>query len=264
MKMVIMGPAGKMGRAMVAAVVADPELELAGAVAPSGRDYLGDDAGVVAGLGRRVDVPVTHDLDGVLPGADCLLDCTNPATAMAALDRCLARGVAFVTGTTGFSAEERARLEAAGETIPVILAYNTARLFNLLFDAVGRVASKLGPEVDVDIIDMHDNQKIDAPSGTAKEIAGIVGRELDLPLETATCGRQGMEARQPGTLAFNSIRSGGYPGSVKVIFGLENEKLELSASVYNMETYARGMVDAGRYLKDKGPGWYDLKSVFGM
>ena len=268
MKTVITGPAGKMGRAMVQAAFGNPEIELAGAVGPKGRDYIGKDIGLICGLGEQVHINVHDDLAEIISDCDTVLDCTTPRTAIRALEICKANGKAFVTGTTGFSDHEIDMLKEAGELIPVILAYNTSRLFNILFGIIREVASKIGMQADIDLIDMHDNKKMDAPSGTAKEIAEIISRELDNELNNDrmnfTYGREGTGTRKENSIAFTSIRSGGYPGSVKAVFGLENERMELSAHVYNMNTYAKGMIEAGLFLHGKKPGFYSLKEVFNL
>ena len=264
MKVVITGPAGKMGRAMVRCAFEHPDIELTGAVGPVGRDYIGRDIGWVCGLGEETGLAVADDLETVISGCDTVLDCTNPETAMAALEVCIKHRKAFVTGTTGFSDGEVQRIRDAGSDIPVIRAYNTSRLFNLLFAVVRDVASRIGARADIDIIDVHDRKKPDAPSGTAKEIAGIIAEELDCDETAFTYGRKGMALRRENSIAFTSIRSGGYPGSVKAVFGLDDERMELSAHVYNSDTYARGMIDAGMYLTGKGPGVYDLNGVFDL
>ena len=262
MKVVIMGPVGKMGMAMVQHAFRHPDIELAGAVGPKGRDYIGKDVGWVCGLGEDIHLPVEDDLAQIISGCDVVLDCTNPETAMAALGICIHHKKAFVTGTTGFSKEEKLRIIDGGKSIPVILADNTSRLFNLLFGILREVASKIGSQADIDIIDIHDRNKPDAPSGTAKQIAQIISEELNYDDQGFTYGRRGMGRRKEKSIAFSSIRSGGYPGAVTAVFGLEDERMELSAHVYNMNTYAKGMIDAGLYLKGKGSGFYDLKAVF--
>ena len=245
---------------MVKSVHADSGMELMGAVGPKDRDYIGDDTGLVANLGRKLGVPVSDNLEEIIDHCDLVLDCTQPETAMDALNLCIRYNKAFVSGTTGFTDEQREAFKAAGTHIPVILAYNTSRMMHLLFDAVRQVAATMGARADIDIVDIHDRGKPDAPSGTAKEIAGIVCEELGT--HHFTYGRKGMGIREDNSIAFNSIRSGGYPGAVKVIFGFDDEQLTLSGQVFNMDTYAKGMIDAGLFLNGKSPGFYDLKEVF--
>lgn len=262
MKLIIMGPTGKMGKAMIRSAFENPDAELVGAVGPKGREYIGKDIGEVCNLGDRIGIPIQDDLEAVIDGCDLVLDCTAPEVSMGALECCVKHRKAFVSGTTGFTENDRQAFQRAGDAVPVILAYNTSKMINILFEVIRRVASQIGLGSDIDIIDMHDNKKPDAPSGTAKEIAEIITIELGYDSGNYTCGREGMGIRKENSIAFNSIRTGGFPGAVKVIFGFEDERMELSAHTYNMNTYADGMVQAGLYLKGKPPGLYSLKDVF--
>ena len=264
MKVVIMGPTGKMGKAMIQSAFANPDIELTGAVGPKGRSYIGKDIGLVCGLGEQINITIQDDLAKIISSCDTVLDCTTPETAMHVLEICKANGKAFVTGTTGFSDHEKDKLQEAGETIPVILASNTSKLFNILFEIIREVTSKIGMQADIDLIDMHDSKKMDAPSGTSREIAKIITRELNGDEMNFTYGRKGIGTRKENSIAFSSIRSGGYPGSVKAVFGLEDERMELSAHVYSMNTYAKGMIEAGLFLNGKGPGFYNFKEAFNL
>lgn len=264
MRVIITGPAGKMGAAMVKSAHKHPELELVGAVGPKGRDYIGRDIGLVCHLGKKLDIKIHNDLDKIINRCDLVLDCTLPGVSIKILESCVRHQKAFVSGTTGFSDIEKKIFKKAGKTIPVILASNTSKLFNILFKIIREVTSKIGNLADIDLIDMHDNQKLDAPSGTSKEMAQIISKELDYDDKNYTYGKNGIGSRKEKSIAFNSIRSGGFPGSVKVIFGLDDERMELSAYVYNMNTYANGMIEAGLFLKGKAPGLYDLNEVFNL
>lgn len=262
MKIIILGPTGKMGSAMVACAHESPDIELVGAIGPKGRDYIGKDIGLICNLGKLIDISVHDSLEAIIHQCDLVLDCTIPEASMMALECCVKYKRAFVSGTTGFRDDQKRAFEKAGESIPVILASNTSKMFNLLFELIREVASKIGLEGDIDIIDMHDSKKLDAPSGTSKQIAEIISKEINYESKNYTYGRNGMAIRKERSIAFNSIRSGGLPGSIKVIFGYENERMELSAHVYNMNTYANGMIEAGRFIVGKRPGLYSIKEVF--
>ena len=262
MKTIVLGPAGKMGRAMIACAHQHPDIEIVGAIGPAGRAYIGEDIGLVCHLGKLLNLPVHDRLETIIRRCDLVLDCTTPQVSIQALGCCVKHRKAFVSGTTGFSDDQKTAFERAGESIPLILAANTSKLFNLLFELVEEAASRMGRHSDIDIIDMHDNLKMDAPSGTSKQIAEIISGRLYYKRDDYTYGRKGMERRKPASVAFSSIRSGGLPGAIKVIFGLENERLELAAHVYNMDTYAEGMIEAGLFLSGKGPGLYSLSEVF--
>jgi 4-hydroxy-tetrahydrodipicolinate reductase len=262
MKTIILGPAGKMGSAMVACAYVRPDVELIGAVGPRGRDYIGKDIGLVCNLGSLINLNIHDCLEVIIDQCDVVLDCTMPQVSMQALECCVNHRKTFVSGTTGFSDDQKRSFERAGEAIPVLLATNTSKIFNLLFDLIKDAASKIDRQADIDIIDMHDNIKLDAPSGTSKQIAEIISKELEFKSKDYTYGRNGIGKRKANSIAFSSIRTGGLPGSIKVIFGYRNERMELSAHVYNMNTYANGMIDASLFLVGKKPGLYSLKELF--
>ncbi|MBA7556626.1 4-hydroxy-tetrahydrodipicolinate reductase [subsurface metagenome] len=124
------------------------------------------------------------------------------------------------------------------------------------------LTKKLGKYADIDIIEMHDNKKPDAPSGTAKEIASIISSQLGVKLENiAEYGRKGKGIRPSQSICFSSIRSGGFPSSHKIIFGFQNEKVELQLDGYNMHPYANGIIDAAIFLSNKKPGFYSFNQV---
>ena len=262
MKTIIMGPAGKMGSAMVSCADEHPDIELIGAIGPKGRDYIGKDIGLASHLGKLINISIHDSLEAIISQCDLVLDCTTPEASMQALECCVKHHKAFVCGTTGFKNDQIHAFDKAGLSIPLILATNTSKLFNLLFDLVKKVASNMDQQADIDLIDMHDNMKLDAPSGTAKQIAWILSKELGCEGNDYTYGRKGLGKRKSGSIAFNSIRSGGLPGSIKVIFGYDNERMEISAHVYNMDTYAKGMIEAGVFLRGKSPGLYTVQDVF--
>lgn len=264
MKMIILGPTGKMGMAMVNCAYENPDIELVGAVGPKGRDYIGKDIGLTCNLGKPINITVHDRLDDIIHQCDLVLDCTLPEVSMQALACCVKHKKAFVSGTTGFSDDEKRAFKKAGESIPVVLASNTSKMMNTLFKIIKDVAASIGSQADIDIIDMHDNKKLDAPSGTAKTIAGKISKELNYESNNYTYGRNGSGIRNHRSIAFTSIRSGGLPGSIKVLFGYENERMELSAHVYNMKTYADGMIEAGLYLQGKQPGLYSVREVFNL
>lgn len=264
MKMIVMGPAGKMGKAMVKSVYENPNVVLIGAVGSKGRDYISEDIGLICNLGKKINILIHDSLEEIINECDIILDCTKPEVSMTVLKTCVKYKKAYVCGTTGFNNNEKEEFKKAGTTIPVMLASNTSKMINVLFKIINEVTSRIGQESDIDIIDMHDNKKLDAPSGTAKEISEIISQELNYNSDNFTYGRNGKGIRKEKSIAFNSIRSGGNPGSIKVIFGFEDERMELSAHIYNMNTFARGMVEAGMFLQNKQPNLYKLADVFNI
>ena len=262
-KVLISGPNGKMGRAITQSAYKSPEMKIIGGIGPVGRSYIGTDLGVLVGLGDAIGARVYDDINQIIKQCDIVLDCTSAEVTLKLLKTCIKYKKSLVTGTTGFSDKEKRQIKKAGQDIPVLLAANTSRVAHVFFEIIEMLSKKLGQSADIDIIEMHENKKPDAPSGTAIEIASIISDQWGVKLEDiAEYGRKGKGIRPSQSICFSSIRSGGFPSSHKVIFGFQNEKIELQLDGYNMHAYANGIIDAAIFLSNKKPGFYTIEQVF--
>ena len=260
--LVVLGPNGAMGRALVKGAVANPELNLVGGVGPRGRDYIGIDLGLLVGLGRQIGAPVVDNLEALIDDCDVVLECTTPEASSSALAVCVERGKAFVTGTTGFTADQVNALQRAGESIPVMHASNGSPVVHLLYDLIRIASRELGKDADIDIVEIHGRNKPDAPSGTAQEMAQIIAEELGYDLEgAAEYGRRGMGKRGSASIQFSSLRSGGTPSSHQVIFGLEHERLELTHRALDTAAFAGGLIEAVLFVSNQARGYFTLDDV---
>ena len=247
MKVIVIGPKGKMGKLITQVAASRDDMELVGAIAPKGRDYIGKDLGTVAMTGFELGVPVTDDLESIIDSCDVIIDFSTKEMAMEVLDLAIAHKKALVCGSTGFSAEEMKRFEEAGKQIPMLYAANTSKLVN------------------IEILEMHDQWKKDAPSGTSKEMGEIMAHALGKELsDIAVYGREGESPREPGTIGYHSLRAGNIPSSHTVYFGGMGERLEITHHSYNWECFARGACDCAAYLEGKCPGFYSIKDVLGI
>ncbi|MCB2215752.1 MAG: 4-hydroxy-tetrahydrodipicolinate reductase [Desulfobulbaceae bacterium] len=262
-KILIVGPNGKMGKAMIQIAFSHPEVALVGGVGPKGCAYLGKDLGQIAGLGENTGAIVYDSIEDSIGICDVVLECTNALVAMKCLEWCVTQNKALVSGTTGFNEEEIAAFQEAGETIPVVLASNTSKIAHIYFDVINYITAKIGRKADIDIIEIHDRNKLDAPSGTSKEIgrgiAAILERNFD---DIARYERKGSGRRVKNTLDYSSIRSGNHNAKHTVIFGFDNEQLELSIRGDNMLPYAEGMIQAALFIYRQSAGFYTIKQVF--
>ena len=155
MKLIVMGPRGKMGREVTAAAAARPQIQIVGGVGAPGRDYIGSDIGSVAWIGS-LGAPVVDDLSEIIDECDAIIDFTNVEESMKVLRLAVARGKALVCGTTGFSEEQRQAFADAGASIPVMLSANTSRLVTVMYQLLAAAAAYGGNDLDVEIVDMHD------------------------------------------------------------------------------------------------------------
>ncbi|MSQ53736.1 MAG: 4-hydroxy-tetrahydrodipicolinate reductase [Betaproteobacteria bacterium] len=257
MKIAIAGATGRMGGTLIEGVLKDGALTLAAALEMPGHAALGKDAGGVA---------LRADIDGAVAACDALIDFTRPAGALAHLDACVRAGKMMVIGTTGFSAAEQAKIDAASRRIAVMMAPNFAVGVNVLFKLAGDAAKALGNDFDVEIVEAHHRHKVDAPSGTALKlgeiVAGALGRKLNA---VAVHGREGdTGARERKVIGFHAIRGGDIVGEHTVIFAGEGERVELTIRSQSRMTYALGALRAAKWLRGKPPGLYDMFDVLGL
>lgn len=265
MKVIVIGPRGKMGRLITMAAASRDDMELVAGIGPKGRGYIGQDLGTAAMTGTELGVPVTDDLESVIDRCDVIIDFSTRETAMEVLSLAVAHKKALVCGTTGFSQDEMQRFFDAAEAIPMLYAANTSKLVNIMNKLLELVTSTLKDEIDIEILEMHDRWKKDAPSGTSKEMGEIMAHALGTELnEAAVYGREGVSPREPGTIGYHSLRAGNIPSSHTVFFGGLGERLEITHHAYNWECFARGACDCAAFLADKKPGFYTIKDVLNL
>lgn len=265
LKLIVTGPRGKMGRLITQAAAEREDLELVAGVAPKGRDYIGKDLGTVAMAGRELGVPVVDDLESVIEQCDVIIDFSTREMAMETAACAVRHGKALVCGTTGFSPDEMAVFQKAAESIPMLYAANTSRLVNVMNKLLEITASAIGKEADIEILEMHDQWKKDAPSGTSREMGEIMAHAMDEKLDDiAVYGRHGVSPREKGTIGYHSLRAGNIPSSHTVYFGFMGERLEITHHSYNWECFARGACDCAAFLADKKPGYYTIQDVLNL
>ncbi len=265
MKVIVIGPNGKMGKLITQTAASREDMQLVAGVAPAGRDYIGSDLGTAAMVGRELGVPVVDDLESVIEGCDVIIDFSTREMGMTVLGLAVAHKKALVCGTTGFSPEEMQRFRDAAAHIPMLYAANTSKLVNVMNKLLELVVSAAGGDLDIEILEMHDQWKKDAPSGTSKEMGEIMAEALGHKLsDIAVYGREGASPRTPGTIGYHSLRAGNIPSSHTVFFGGMGERLEITHHSYNWECFARGACDCAAYLAGREPGYYTIKNVLNL
>jgi len=191
MKIAIAGASGRMGRMLIETVLNDADASLCGALVPVGSTAIGRDAG--AFLGQDTGVAISSDVDGVLEGADFLIDFTRPEGTMAHIEAALRLNVGLVIGTTGFSSEQKAAIEAAAKSIPIVFAPNMSVGVNVTFKLLDIAARLMATGYDIEVIEAHHRHKIDAPSGTALKMGEVLADALGRDLAScAVYGREGV------------------------------------------------------------------------
>ena len=266
MKLIITAPKGKMASLIVADAAKREDVEIVAGVGPKGRDYIGRDIGEVAMTGSSVGAPVVDDIESVIDQADVVCDFSTVELGMEVLAACIRHKKPLVVGTTGFSAEQRARLEAAAAEIPIMIAANTDRMVNVMRKLLMEAARELYADADIEIIDMHDNKKLDAPSGTAREMIESMGEAVGVDLVSdAVYGRPlGRNPREAGKVTFHAVRGGDTPSSHTVMFFGEGERLEITHHCLNWKGCAKGAVNACIWMADKPVGLYGIRESMGL
>ena len=243
MKIAIVGAAGRMGKMLVALAEANSALE------------------VVA----KVDV--AEGYDKIWPaGTEAVIDFSFHSAVPAFVAKAAEEGLAYVLGTTGLSAEEQQAVDAAAKRIPVVQSGNYSLGVNLLLNLVKTAAKVLGPEYDVEVVEMHHRHKKDAPSGTALMLAkaAAAGRGVDFDA-VAVYGRKGIVGERPeGEIAVHALRGGSVVGDHTVMFAGEVERVELTHRAQSREAFAAGARKAAQWAAGRQPGIYTMRDVLGF
>jgi 4-hydroxy-tetrahydrodipicolinate reductase len=263
-QVVVTGAAGRMGGQIIRLLRSTEGLALAGAVERPGF-AAGSDAGVLAGL-PPIQVPVMDDLSMALGRAQVVVDFTHFEASARHAEVCGERGVALVVGSTGFTAEARARVQAAARKVPIVLSPNMSVGVNAMFELVRQAARILGNAFDVEIVEMHHKKKKDAPSGTAVRLAEVAAEALGLdPAKDLAFARHGMIGERPARqIGVQALRGGDVVGEHTVFFAGEGERLELTHRAASREQFARGALRAAQWVVGRPPGLYDMHDVLGL
>jgi 4-hydroxy-tetrahydrodipicolinate reductase len=254
-----------MGQRLIALAADDADLVVCGAVEHAESPFLGQDAGMLA-IGDELGVAISADLAASVAGADAVIDFSAPSQAVHVAESAIAAGAGYVLGTTGLTSEQYDGLRALSRRGRLVVASNMSVGVNLLFQLAGQVARTLGIDYDIEIIEMHHNQKKDAPSGTAVRLGEVVAEARGLNYETDTeHGRVGMVgAREEGKIGMHALRGGDVVGDHTVMFATAGERIELTHRASTRDTFAVGALRAAKFLRDAEPGQYDMAAVLGL
>jgi 4-hydroxy-tetrahydrodipicolinate reductase len=256
-----------MGRMLVVEASGAPGCRVVAGGEAKGHPAVGRDLGELAGIGA-VGVAVSDDPAALFRLADVVIDFSTPEAAVVLARSAAANKKPLLLGTTGLSAEQGEAVRAAAKIVPVVWPPNTSLGITLLSAMVEDAARRLGPEWDIEIVEMHHKHKVDAPSGTALALgqAAAVGRGIDLAASSVR-GRDGITgARKEASIGFAALRGGDVAGDHTVIFAGAGERLELTHRAASRQIFAKGAIKAALWLgvPDRKPGLYGMKDVLGL
>ena len=253
-RIAVIGAAGRMGREVVRATLGNESFELVGGVVEPGSEELGSDLGKLSGAGR-IGVAATEDPPD---NAEALIEFTTPEATV----EHLAYRRPVVIGTTGLSEEQLTRVEEVARSVPVVLAPNMSVGVSLIREVVRELSEKLDPSYDIEVVEAHHRNKVDAPSGTAFLLAWAAaegrGRDLD---EVAVYGREGRAPRKEGEIGIHALRGGAVVGEHRVIFYGSGEEVEVTHRALSRRTFAEGAIRAASFVATAEPGLYSMRDV---
>lgn len=262
---VVCGAGGRMGRMLVELAADTPGLRVAGAIESPGHPVVGQDAGSVAGT-RALGVAVGSDLASICRREHVVIDFTVPEATLANARVAAAAGAGLVIGTTGLTSTQDAELRRTAGTTRAVIAANYSVGVTVLNQLVAEAARLLGAGFDAEIVEVHHNQKKDAPSGTAlalgRAVATARGQDFDA---VKTLAREGLVgARRPDEIGIVALRGGDVIGDHTVVFGGIGERLELSHRAQSRACLVRGALRAAGWVATQPNGIYAMRDVLGL
>ena len=263
LRVAVTGASGRMGQAVARAVIADDNAELVAFVARPGSVLSGTNSQSLLGSDSpSLEITETLSFESV----DVVIDFTLPDSTLSNAKLCADAGVPIVIGTTGFSDDQLATLDANLASVASCRAANFSTGVNLAYQLLSIAAEVMGADADIEIHEAHHKHKIDAPSGTAlamgQAITDAMGTSLN---DVAQYDRSSVrEAREPGSIGFSVTRSGDIVGEHTVMFGTEGERLEITHKASSRNAFAAGALRAAHFLRGKPAGRYSMADVLGL
>lgn len=261
-RLAINGACGRMGQRLVALAHDDTTLSVVAAIDSATHPNIGRDAGELAGIGP-IGVKVLPELP-LSTLVDCVIDFSTPSGTLAILETCIARKLPLVIATTGFEPEHHHAIASGAHDTAVLLSPSMSLVVNVLFKLTRLTAQTLaGKGFDVEIIERHHRFKKDSPSGTAAQFAKIVQEEMKQA--RMLHGREGIVGERPlDEIGIHAVRGGDNVGEHTIIFSALGETMELVHKGYSRDSYARGALEAAKFLSTKGAGMYTMTDVLGL
>lgn len=260
-----MGAAGRMGRAIVRIIHEIPECTISGGTEPQVSDAIGKDIGELAGVGK-LGIPVTSDPLELFIRSEGVIDFTSPPATVEHAGLAAQARIVHVIGTTGLAPHDEDAILAASRHAVIVKSGNMSLGVNLIAAMVKKAAQVLGPDYDIEIVEMHHRMKVDAPSGTALMLgkAAAAGRHVALESHSVRARDGHTGVRRRGDIGFATLRGGDVIGDHTVIFAGPGERVELTHRASDRQLFARGAVKAALWGKGKPPGLYSMQDVLGL
>lgn len=262
MKIGIIGCSGRMGQTLVSEIITGKMAELSGGTEQKGNKSVGKDLGLIAGL-EAIGIRATDNNEELVKNSDAIIDFSTPESSVKCAELCAKHKKIHVIGTTGFSDSQKKELSLLAEETTIIWSPNMSIGVNVVLDIVEKVAKTLDDSYDIEIVEMHHNQKVDAPSGTALALgkAAALGRGVDLK-KVEKKVRDGFTGpRKKGEIGFATLRGGDVVGDHTVIFASNGDRIEITHKASSRVIFVKGAIRAALWAKGKKSGLYSIKDV---
>ncbi len=262
MKIGVTGITGRMGRTIATLVLQDALVELSSALVRQGGGLENTDLGEFLGFEKN-GAKMTSDINYFIQSCDAIIDFSSPALSLEIAEKCAENKKVLVCGTTGFSDAEKQKFSSYSKNTVIVWSSNMSLGVNLLMNLAEKVAAILHDDFDVEIVEMHHKNKVDAPSGTALSLGAAVaqGRNVELQ-KSAVMARVGKDAkRNKGEIGFATLRGGDVIGDHTVIFAGEGERVELTHKASNRDIFAKGAIRAAIWGSVQEAGFYNMRDV---
>ena len=262
-QLAIAGAAGRMGRTLIEAAHENPQTQVVHGFEQPGSSNIDRDSGELAGIGNN-GVSITDHIGST--DFDTLVEFTSPAATVEHIEYCRVNHRQIVIGTTGFSKQDQEKIEQAAQDIAIVLAPNMSVGVNLCLKLLEVAAEVLGDTVDIEVVEAHHRNKVDAPSGTALRMGEVIAAALNRTLaDTGVFSRHGQTGvRGDKDIGFATIRAGDIVGEHNVMFVGSGERIEISHKATSRMVFAHGALRAAVWLSQQKPGLYNMENVLGL
>ncbi|MDL1956148.1 MAG: 4-hydroxy-tetrahydrodipicolinate reductase [Candidatus Desulfofervidus auxilii] len=265
-KTIVAGICGRMGSTIARLVYADKDMELCGGFERSDHPKIGADIGEVIGIGQ-LGIKIVENLEEIIEKADVIIDFTFHTASLNHLKIAKQYNKPIVIGTTGFTQQEIEEMKKMADEVKCVLSPNMSVGVNLLFKVVPQIATILGEDYDIEIVEMHHRMKKDAPSGTAVKLAQLIAQAMNRDLDkVGVYGRKGIVGeRKSEEIGVLALRGGDVVGEHTIYFAGLGERIEVTHRASSRETFARGALRAAKWIvKQRENGIYDMLDVLGL
>lgn len=226
-----------------------------------------DDCKIICGVDlnteKYADFLIYSSVSELPEKPDVIIDYSHPSCLSSLLEYCKTNGTPVVLATTGYSDEQISEIKKAASQIPVFFSWNMSLGINLLVELAKKATAILGDKFDIEIVEKHHNQKIDAPSGTALMIANAINETRNNEMNYVYDRHSQRKKREDNEIGIHSVRGGTIVGVHEVLFAGNDETITISHSAASKTVFAEGSVNAAIFIKNKEAGLYDMNSIIG-